>query len=172
MKAILYMSLPANGCFARADTTHPVPSEILGNFSQTVGRVGNLIVGRHTYDLMSAQANQRGSSGVELVVVSRSRSGVEGATVTGSPLDALRHLERNGFSTALVGGGAELDNSFLLQHLIDEIYLNIEPTLVKPNGSVIAGNLESSLRLIGTSKLGEHIVQLQYKFESGSVAVG
>lgn len=52
MKTILYMTLTANGYFAQADETRPITKEILDDFRQFVGKSGNLISGRRTYDLM------------------------------------------------------------------------------------------------------------------------
>jgi dihydrofolate reductase len=166
MNTVLYMSLGANGCFAKADATRPIPKEILGNFAQSAGKFGNLIIGRHTYDLMKTKLNQRAFPGVELIVVSKSHSKFEGATVAASPLEALSYLEQKGFSTALVGGGAKLDSCFLDQGLIDEIYLNIEPFLAKSSTFVTNENLERNLKLVSTTKLGDNILQLQYKVES------
>jgi len=166
MNTVLYMSLAANGCFPKADVTHPIPKEILGNFAQSVGKFGNLIIGRHTYDLMKT-LNQRTFPDIELVVVSKSLSTFEGGKVVASPLEALHYLEQKGFSTALVGGGAQLDSCFLGQGLIDEIYLNIEPLLIKSSTFVTNENRESNLKLISTSKLGDNILQLQYKVEAG-----
>jgi len=166
MNTVLYMSLTANGCFAKADATHPIPKEILGNFAQSVGKFGNLIIGRHTYDLMKT-LNQGTFPGIESIVVSKSLPTFEGGKVVASPLEALRYLEQKGFSTALVGGGAQLDSCFLDQGLIDEIYLNIEPLLIKSSTFVANENLERNLKLISTSKLGDNILQLQYKVEAG-----
>ena len=96
-------------------------------------------------------------------MVSRSLTHAEGARVTASPQEALHHLERKGFETALVGGGAELDSAFLSQGLVDEIFLNIEPVMMN-GGSFLAmdGAAEARLRLDGTARLGD-VVQLHYR---------
>jgi dihydrofolate reductase len=167
MNTILYLSLGANGCFAKADATHPIPKEIIGNFAESVGKFGNLIIGRNTYDLMKDQLSQTAFPGIELIVVSKSLSKFEGGRVAASPLEALHYLEQKGFSTALVGGGAQLDSCLLGQGLIDEIYLNIEPLLIKSGTFVTNENHERNLKLVNTSKLGDNILQLQYKVESG-----
>jgi dihydrofolate reductase len=170
MNTVLYMSLTANGCFAKAGTTRPIPKEILVNFAQSAGKFGNLIIGRHTYDSMKAQLNQRAFPDIELIVVSRSILKYEEGKVAASPLEALHYLEQKGFSTALVGGGAQLDSCFLGQGLIDEIYLNIEPLLARSDTFVISENLDSNLNLVSVNKLGDNTLQLQYKVESGSAA--
>ena len=116
---------------------------------------------------MKTLLNQRTFPGIELIVVSKSLSKFEGGKVAASPLEALRYLEQKGFSTSLVGGGAQLDGCFLGQGLIDEIYLNIEPLLFNSSTFVTNENLERRLKLVSTSRLGDNILQLQYKVESG-----
>ncbi len=106
MKTILYMSLTANGYFAQPDQTHPIPKEVLNNFTQFVGKTGNLIIGKRTYDLMRDRIAQGGFSGIEVVIVSHSAFQSNGIGVAPSPHEALEYLERKGFDTALVGGGA------------------------------------------------------------------
>lgn len=166
MKAVLYLSLTANGYVAQPDESHPVPKEILGNFVQLIGKIGNLINGRRTYELMHEQTAHGGFHGIELVVVSHSLPQADGIHVATSPLEALHYLEQKGFDTALLGGGAQLDSSFLSQGLIDEIYLNIEPIICN-KGIALALNerFEASLEIINWTKLSENIVQLHYRMK-------
>ncbi|MBI1881723.1 MAG: dihydrofolate reductase family protein [Chloroflexi bacterium] len=164
MKTILYMTLTANGYFAQADETHPIPKEILDNFRQFVGKTGNLINGRQTYDLMRDRIAQGGFSGIEVVIVSHSPLQAEGVSPAASPHEALQHLDQKGFDTALVGGGAQLDSAFLSQGLVDEIYLNVEPIIVSKGIMLVTGEgFEASLQLIGAVKLSDNIIQLHYR---------
>ena len=163
MKTILYMTLTATGQFVQADEAHPIPQEILADFGRLVGKTGNLIVGRRTYDLMHAQLAGGGFSGIEVVVVSHAPLQAEGVSVAGTPREAVRHLEQKGFESALVGGGALLDGAFLSQGPVDEIYLNVEPRLASRGGILAAeGLLSTTLRLMGTAHLTDDIVQLHY----------
>jgi dihydrofolate reductase len=161
MKTILYMTLTANGRFAQATGSHPVPKEILGDFVGVVAKVGNLIVGSRTYDLMRSIASRRGIPKIKLVVVTRDDSESEVATAA-SPQEALRLLERDGFDSCLVGGGAQLDSTFLSQGLVDEVYLNIEPSVTKRNMCALSEGFEAELRLVGVTRLSDNVVQLHY----------
>jgi len=161
MKKVLYMGLTANGCYAVADESHSessLPKEVLDNFTQQVRRVGNLIIGRRTYDLFPTMI-----PGVHLVIVSRSRPNYDGASVVASPTEALSLLEKKGYDTALVGGGATLVNTVLSQGLVDEIYINIYPFVSNGRTFAISEKLESSLELLSVDKLSANIVQLHYK---------
>jgi dihydrofolate reductase len=161
MRTILYMSLTANGGFAQASQSHPIPREILADFVGVAGKVGNLIVGSRTYDLMRGLASRPGFPNIKLVVVSHSRSESGVATAT-SPERALRFLESEGFDAGLVGGGAQLDGSFLSQGLVDEMYVNIEPSVVKGNPFALSEGFEAELCLIGVTRLSDGVVQLHY----------
>ena len=82
MKAVLYMSLTANGCYAVRDESHPMsslPKEVLNNFAQNVGKIGNLITGRKTYELFPTQM-----TGIRHVVISHSPLNYNGISVVAS----------------------------------------------------------------------------------------
>ena len=161
MKTILYMTLTANGRIARASGSHPVPKDILGDFIGIAGRAGNLIVGSRTYGLMRDIASQPGLPKIKLVVVTHDNS-ESGVATAASPQEALHLLEHEGFDTCLVGGGAQLDSSFLSQGLVDEIYVNIEPAVSKGNLCALSDGFEAELRLAGTTKLSDNVIQLHY----------
>jgi riboflavin biosynthesis pyrimidine reductase len=105
-------------------------------------------------------------SNIELVIVSHAPFQAGGPRIVASPREALDHLEQKGFDTALVGGGAQLDSSFLSQGLVDEIYLNIYPAIVsKAINLALSGSLEAGLQLIDSLKLSDNIIQLHYRVE-------
>lgn len=163
MKTVLYMSLTANGYFAQSDATHPVPQEILGDFIQMVGKVGNLVNGRRTFEQLLKAGGRSAIPKIDLVVVSRSSFQSPGVTAVPSPREALQYLEQKGFDTALVGGGAELDSCCLSQDLIDEIYLNIEPTMTHKGITLtLEDRPDTKLQLIETTKLSPQTLQLHY----------
>ena len=161
MRTILYLTLTANGGLAQTSEARPIPREILADFVGIASKVGNLIVGSRTYDVMRGLASRPGFPNIKLVVVSHARS-ESGVATASSPKEALHFLEREGFDAGLVGGGAQLDSSFLSQGLVDEIYLNIEPSLSGGNLWPISDGFEAELRLAGTTKLSDNVIQLHY----------
>ena len=158
------MTLTANGFFKQADEKHTIPNEILRNFGGFVMKQENMINGRKTFDMLRKGASMNIFNGVELVVVSEKLQEVAGFQVVKSPGKALKHLEQKNFSTALIAGGAQLNRSFLSEGLVDELYLNIAPSLINNGINITLKNeSESKLELIDTNKLSEHILQLHYK---------
>jgi len=159
MKIVHYMGLMANGCYAVVDESNQsIPKEVNVNFALSVGKIGNLIIGRRTYELFRSQM-----PGIETLVISHAPRKYDGVSVVASPAEALSLLEKKGFDTALVGGGAQLVRAFLSQGLVDELYINIYPLIGKGSTFAISENFQASLELIGVDKLSSDIVQLHYR---------
>ncbi|MGO9412513.1 MAG: dihydrofolate reductase family protein [Spirochaetia bacterium] len=164
MKTVLYMSLNASGQIAQPDEKHPILREILGDFFQHVLKAGNVVVGRRTYELMTRQASEGGAAEIETVVVSHSSFEGKAVEAVSTPQEALRYLAQKGFETALVGGGAQLDSSFLSEGLVDVIVLNVEPFATARGTFLgVARGFDADLHLVGTAKLSDDIVQIKYE---------
>ncbi len=84
-------------------------------------------------------------------------------TFVTKPSEALRFLKQQGLKEALIAGGGKLNGSFMKEELVDEIYLDIEPT-VFGKGIPLFGdaNFESKLQLINIKKLSGNEIQLHY----------
>ena len=80
------------------------------------------------------------------------------------PQEALSLLEQAGHETALLGGGAAVDDAFLRVGLVDELYLNVLPYLSGPalNVSLPDGEFVDA-RLLDATRLGMSVVQLHYE---------
>jgi dihydrofolate reductase len=166
MKTVLYASLSLNGQVLLAkNPDHQVPQAILADFMQHAIKTGNVIIGRKTADLMlqnpmAAQA----FSGVEIIVLSTKLKSLAKYAIASSPRVALDHLSKKGFSDALVAGGPEIYSAFLMENLINEMLININPKVtgngeqfLSPNGTTMNVNLTE------LNKLTENVVQLRYK---------
>ena len=166
LKIVHHMGLMANGCYAVVDESNQsdkinldeaLPKEVNADWAQRVGKIGNLIIGRRTFELFGSHM-----PGIETVVISHSPLGDDGVSVVASPAEALSLLEKKGFDTALVGGGAKLISTFLSRGLVDELYINIYP-LISKGAYALSENFQASLELIGVEKLNPDIVQLHYR---------
>jgi riboflavin biosynthesis pyrimidine reductase len=80
-----------------------------------------------------------------------------------SPEAALATLRERGHTTALLAGGEKLHNAFLERDLVDELLLNVVPTLEDEGLKILLpeGN-RRDLVLLGTKSLAAGIVQLHY----------
>ncbi len=171
MKVILYMAISANGYITTTDNKTPWSTQEWHSFSKHVKKHKNLIIGRKTYEIMK-QHNEFKKIGNPFIVVitstpltssTDSQSKIHPAS---SPLKGLQLLQKYGFTSALVGGGATLNTSFLNDNLIDELYLDIEPVLFGQGILLFSPtNIEKKLQLLNTTKLSKNTIQLHYQIK-------
>lgn len=84
--------------------------------------------------------------------------------VSGSPKEIVEILEKRGFNSAALGGGAKTNSAFLKAGLVDEILLTIEPLVFGKGINFTQGTeLDLKLELIEQTKLDENSIQLRYK---------
>lgn len=71
MKVILYMAITANGYIAKKnDNTNWISPDEWNSYSAFIRKIGNLIVGRRTYDILTKQPEFKELEKVKIVVVS------------------------------------------------------------------------------------------------------
>lgn len=83
--------------------------------------------------------------------------------VTGEPEKVLGELEKEGYKSAILGGGSYLNTQFLKKKLIDEIWLTIEPKIFGDGLGVFGGDFDVDLKLIGVEKLNKNSIAVKYK---------
>lgn len=161
MKTILWAAITANGNYMHGDSDYRWKKEIFVDFDACALLAGNCIIGRKTYEEYVGAGGSMGE--LEVVVVSRSKSGMQGATVVASPKGAILHLEQKGFTSALVGGGDSLLNAFLAEGLADEIVLNVTPEIGGPGNHVSLSEPHvKPMELLDVREIGEGILRLHY----------
>ncbi len=169
MKVILYMAVTINGLVAgENDDTSWVSSEDWNSFIKIAKGIGNVIIGRRTYEIMSGRGELDNFKGLNVVVVAnKDLTGLSGfAEVVKSPKDALEKLKSKGFEKALVGGGGGLNSSFLKEKLIEEIYIDVEPQILGKGVPLFQPNdINQRLKLLEVKKLSKNTVQLHYEVE-------
>jgi dihydrofolate reductase len=174
MKTILWATLSANGNYAQPHPQNPYPpKEALDDFAAQVGRSGNFITGRKTFEEFQANASRRPEDAGQAfaqtdIVVLSSRGGVPpGVTVVSSPQEALNHLSAKGHQIAMITGGEATHNAFLAEGLVDEIVFNIAPTLESKGLNILLplGGFRK-LTLLTCRELGSGLVQLHYAIQN------
>ena len=166
MKVILYMAMSLNGMIAKSnDNTSWITQEEWNNYSSAVRNAGALIVGRRTYIILTKQPEFSEFKDVEVVVVSKEEHPElirENHRIAKSPKEALEILKD--FKEVIVAGGGILNNSFLEENLIDEIYIDVEPIIITEGTPLFKGKeLEKNLKFISQKKVSNNEIQLHYK---------
>ncbi len=165
MKVILCMAITVNGYIATdKGKVHWVSEKSWEGYLDMARKVGCVIVGRRTYDVMQGGEFQEGCT---YVVMTRSRPAAKrpGVIFTGmDPKDVLKVLEGKGVKKVLLCGGGETNSLFMREGLIDEAYLDMEPTLLGKGIRLFSeGDFEADLELMGIKRLSENGIQLHYR---------
>ncbi|MFQ6010344.1 MAG: dihydrofolate reductase family protein [Candidatus Aenigmatarchaeota archaeon] len=168
MKVILYMATTANGMIAGEDDDTSFASDVeWESFRSMINRVGNMIIGRRTYEVMKEGGEFSGLENIKVVVLTRDtslKSDIPNIVFKNQPKEVLKFLEEQGFKEALVAGGGKLNASFMKEGLVDEIYLDIEPTILGKGIKLFSDeDFKTNLELIETKKLSPSEIQLHYR---------
>lgn len=162
------MAISANGIIATSDGSEDFLSH--QNWIQFVGlvkQVGSIIWGRKTYEEVSTWPAEYFDSleNVTKIVVSENLEAIdERFVLVKSPEEALKYLSQHDFDQTVITGGSTINSYFAQKKLIDEVILNVNPSLVgrgiplfKPKDFLI------DLKLISCTPIGEDIIELHYQ---------
>lgn len=73
-----------------------------------------------------------------------------------SPRYLINRLEKQRYTSMLVVGGTEINTAFLENHLVDELYLTIEPLIFgRGKNLILEEEFEADLKLISAKKLNK-----------------
>lgn len=159
------MATTINSYIAREDDSTPWSDEEWNAYAEMVKEVGNIIIGRKTYEIMKDGEFERIGSPFVIVITQQENSeSLSNMVFVKTPEEALEAVEGKGFTETMVNGGTTIINLFAQKKLFDEIYLDVEP-FVFGNGKPLfpQSNLELKLTLEEVKKIGENSIQLHYK---------
>ncbi|MEK6872019.1 MAG: dihydrofolate reductase family protein [Nanoarchaeota archaeon] len=166
MKVILLMACTVNGIIARENFSEDFLLQAnFTDFKELAEKVGCFIVGRKTYEEVKKWKTNFDTITATKIVISRKKLKIDDDFIcVSSPQKSLEKAAQLGFKKIVLTGGSKINSSFMKEHLIDEIILNINP-YVLGNGIPLFTNdiFESKLKLMNVKKMHEGIVQLYYK---------
>src|SRR3989344_2877907 len=105
MKVILYMAISVNGFIAKPDHDTPWTNEEFNSYSNKVKEVGNMIIGKTTFDLMHEERAfaYLNEPFVVIITSSEKKPPRENTVYVKTFMEAVKVLEDKGFSVTLVG---------------------------------------------------------------------
>ncbi len=165
MKTILYMATTVNGYIARPDDSTPWSDEEWNAYAEMVKRVGNIIIGRKTYEIMKdGEFDRIGNPFVIVITQQKENETIPNVVFVKTPEEALKIAEEKEYTETMVNGGSTIIDLFAQKKLFDEIYLDVEP-FVFGNGKplFLPSNLELQLSLEEIKKIGNNSFQVHYK---------
>jgi len=166
MKVILgYTAISANGMIAKKDDdTNWISKEEWDGFGAMVRKAGNLIVGHRTYNILTKQEDYVQIKDIRLVAVAHEDFLLVDPRhkIAHSPKEAIELLKD--FQEIIVCGGGTLNAAFLVENLVDEIYLDIEPILIGEGIPLFQGkDFVRNLKLLGHKKISKNEIRLHYQ---------
>jgi len=163
MRTILVMASTLDGKIAR-DKNHHVDWTGKGDrkiFVQLTRDAGAVIMGRNTFDTLGSPLPGRKN-----IVMTRKGDAVPGDRnlifTARTPGEILTDLDAQGYETAALIGGAQVNSLFLRENLIDEIYLTIVPKLFGTGISIFSEEAEVDLTLTTVSEIDNGALLLHY----------
>lgn len=129
MKTILIFASSINGYIAESDNSTHWSDEEWEEYRKNTHEIGNMIVGRKTYELMVKFGEIDALGLRNLVIVSRKN--IDSLYHTEhSPEEALQYLESLGEKKVIICGGSSIATYLLEHNLLDEIILDIDPVII------------------------------------------
>ena len=163
MKIILMMAMTADGKIARSSDHFPdwTSKEDKRIFSEITKKHGVVIMGESTFKTFPRPLPDRLNVVFTLEKNPQKQENVK--WVSGEPEKVLVELEKMGYESAILGGGANLNAQFLKKKLIDEIWLTIEPKIFGEGLGIFSGDFDEDLKLLSVEKINEDSVVVKYK---------
>ncbi|MFA7319395.1 MAG: dihydrofolate reductase family protein [Parcubacteria group bacterium] len=163
MKIILVMAATLDGRIAKTSNHFPdwTSREDKKFFQRVSKEAGVVIMGEKTFATFPSPLKDRLNV---VFTMEENQPVIEGVKwVKGEPEEVLKELEKMGYGTAILGGGAAVNGMFLEKKLIDEIYVTIEPKIFGDGLSLFKGDFEVNLKLKEIEKINDNSVVLKYE---------
>jgi dihydrofolate reductase len=164
MKVILVMALTLDGKIGKnrdhfPDWTGSADKRLFARISKKAGVV---IMGSKTFDTFGSPLP--GRKNVILTRNQNRRSEWDNLIYTGDPpKKILEDLEAEGFSEAVLAGGALVNSLYAKENLIDEIVVTISPLVFGVGLSLFTEAVRMTLALEEIEKVDDNLVCLRYR---------
>ena len=143
------------------DVPHWSSAEDSAHFSKTLDAASLVIMGRKTYELMSAGMRHR--PGRLRVVMTGDPAKYVSHAIPGQleftdeqPADLLARLQKTGHGKALLTGGGHVYASFMQAGLVDELLATIEPRMFGQGTEMLANvAMDTQLQLQKITRLND-----------------
>ncbi len=164
MKVILLMAITLDGRIGKTpdhfpDWTGPEDKKL---FVEITRRAGVLIMGSKTFDTIGSPLPGRKN-----VVLTRDKSRIsrwDNLVFTDDPPGViLKKLEQEGYTEAILTGGAMVNALFAEEGLIDELVITIAPKIFGYGLSLFTQEISMNLELKNIARLGRDMVCLTYR---------
>ncbi|MBN8696217.1 MAG: dihydrofolate reductase [Bacteroidetes bacterium] len=170
-KVILYIATSLDGYIAKPNDDLSFLSIVHKEgldygYTDFVNSVDTVILGRKTYDWVMTQVPEFPHADKNAYIITRTTKPSIGKTqfYTADLKALISQLKSEQGKNIFIDGGAELVNTLLKDHLIDELIISIIPILVGDGIKLFKdGRPEQNLELISSQQFETGLVQVHYK---------
>lgn len=168
MKVTVYIATSTNGFISN---TRNVPDWLSAEYGRGLVQIAQktkaMIMGKKTYDILAPDYLPLKGEGRTIVLTSGTADAPANPTVeftSNSPKEIVAKLEKEGFSDAVIIGGAAAVSAFVNAGLVTDVVQVVEPVLFKDGLPLLKNvNRDYKLQLTDVAKLNAHTVQLHYQ---------
>lgn len=166
MKTTLFLSISIDGYIADENGIPNFPDGAWQDWCSLVNKANNVIAGRTSYEQLKHDDMSTLLHPSNKIVLSSQAIdlGHSGWQLAHSPSEALELLKKSGVEEAIIGGGRAVATAFLRENLVDELLIDLQPTLFGQGISIAAEPLRlPQLQLIESTSLNQNTLRLRYK---------
>ncbi len=169
MKIILFMATSLNSMIASKNGDEDFLSQTnWESLGQLARKHGCFIIGRKTYEIVQSWSDYNFNNiDAQLKIVISNKKSLKLDPLfllASSPKDAIEKATAMGFESAILTGGSRINGAFLIENLIDEVIINIEPVIVGSGIPLFAeSDIEKRLTFIESVNIADDILQVKYK---------
>ncbi len=167
MKVTLMIALTADGKIAKDASHYPdwTGSADKKLFKQTTLDAGVIIMGSATYATIGKPLPNRRN-----IVLTRRTDRVSSYDnlefTNNQPIDIIEKLQSEGFESAILIGGAQINTLFAKAGLINEMILTYCPTVFGTGLSLFSEPLAMDLELLAIEQLDTYVFYAHYRVKS------
>ena len=164
MKVILIMAETVDGVISRSsnefvDWTGSADKKM---FMKLTKEAGALIMGSKTYDTIG-----RPLPGRKNIILTRNKERISDnpnlVYTADSPEKILLDLEKEGYTSVALAGGAQVNSLFASRNCIDELIITIAPRIFGLGLRLFSEPLDLKLKLLFTEILEENFIMMHYQ---------
>ena len=166
MKTTLFLSVSIDGLIADREGIPLFPEGAWEDWCSLVNDADNVIAGRSSYEQLKNDDMASVLHPAHKIVLS-SRDielGDSSWQHAKSPAEALEMLNEKGIEEAIIGGGRAVAHSFMREHLVDYIVIDLQPVAFGIGTPVFGGAIDiPRLKLLDSHSLNDDALRLRYQ---------
>ena len=166
METTLFLSVSIDGLIADKEGVPLFPEGAWEDWCSLVNDADNVIAGRSSYEQLKNDDMASLLNPTHKIVLS-SRD-IELADSSWqhakSPKEALEMLKNKGVEEAIIGGGRAVAHSFMREHLVDYIVIDLQPIAFGVGTPMFGDSIDiPRLRLLESRPLNDDALRLRYQ---------